>query len=250
MDWSDNAIVLDARKHSENDVILDVITPGHGRARGYVAGGSGRRLRGVLQPGNQISVTWRARVETNLGRFAAEPVKTHLAAVYGEEARLLALSAVCAMTLLSLPEREQNAPVYQGLRAYLDFLCEETGTPDQWGRGMVLYELGLLKELGFGLDFSACAATGVVEDLIYVSPKSGRAVSREAGEQYREKLLRLPAFLAPQRGEEVTVQDILAGLSLTGHFLRHNVLVMKGNGAMPQARERFIGCLEALKPDP
>ena len=149
--------------------------------------------------------------------------------------RLAALAAVCALADATLPERHPYPQVFRALRHLLDAL--EAG--GQWAESVVRWELALLGELGFGLDLAACAATGAVDDLAYVSPRSGRAVSREAAAPYAEKLLPLPPFLAQSEGGAVSAADIVAGMRLTGWFLEKHVFAGQG-GRMPQARERFI----------
>src|SRR5580692_7753325 len=191
MQWTDEGIVLGVKRHGETSVILELMTREHGRHLGLVrGGGSGTRLRGVLQPGNALSVTWRARLDEHLGHYSVEALNLRAArylsaahAVHG----VTHLAALCRL----LAEREPHAAIYNALDAILDRLDDPRTAAPMIAR----FELNFLAELGFGLDLSSCAATGATEDLIYVSPRSGRAVSRAAGEAYRERLLALPAFL-------------------------------------------------------
>jgi DNA repair protein RecO (recombination protein O) len=214
MEWHDDAIVLAARKHGESSAIVTLLTRDHGRHLGLVRGGMGRRKRGLFQPGNQVRATWRARLAEHLGSFA--------------------LSAACAVADAALPERETHAPVFEGMEILLDSMAGNL-----WPTIYVKWELGLLQELGFGLDFSCCAATGTTENLIYISPKSGRAVSAEAAEPYRKSLLPLPSFLL-EAGIEGPPDGISDGLKLTGYFLERHVFSHTRSGMAPAARQRLI----------
>ncbi len=231
MEWTDQGIVLSARRHGESSVILSLLTAGHGRHAGLVRGGSSRRQRGMLEPGNLVTATWRARLEDHLGNFGVELQRNPSAAWLDDPARLSALSAACIIADQTLPEREPCDAIYQGLLRL--FLAMEG--PD-WAAAYVEWELALLGELGFGLDLSECAATGQNDALAYVSPRSGRAVSISAGEPYREKLLKLPGFLIGQG--PAAPADIAAGLALTGFFLdRH--LFAPHQKRLPDSRERM-----------
>ncbi|MHB1219226.1 MAG: DNA repair protein RecO [Alphaproteobacteria bacterium] len=234
MEWSDDGIVLSARKHGESSAIVSVLTAEHGRHAGLVRGGSGSRMRGVLEPGNRVRVTWRARLEEHLGSFTqCDMVANVSAGLLDDPLRLAALQALCAVAEAALPERERHGAVYVGM---LDLLGALGG--DTWAGHYVRWELALLTDLGFGLDLSTCAATGSNDDLAFVSPKSGRAVSASAGEPYRDRLLALPDFLlnAPR---EPGVGDAAAGLALTGYFLDRHVLAPHGK-TLPLARSRLL----------
>jgi DNA repair protein RecO (recombination protein O) len=232
MQWTDEAIVLGARRHGETSVILELMTQGHGRHLGLVRGGSGTRLRGVLQPGNSLNATWRARLDEHLGHYAVEALNLRAAhfltsahAVHG----VTHLAALCRL----LAEREPHAAVYDALDAILDKLED----PRTVAPLMARFELDLLAELGFGLDLASCAATGETRDLIYVSPRSGRAVSRAAGEAYRDKLIPLPAFLHEE--EVASATDVEKAFALTGFFLDRHAFAPRGL-ALPDARARFV----------
>ncbi|MCJ9429178.1 DNA repair protein RecO [Kordiimonas marina] len=242
MEWQDDGIVLSAARYGESDALLEVMTASHGRVRGFVKGGSGRRQRANLQVGNRLRLNWYSRIEANLGRFSAELVYSPLGLMMGEGARLSALSAVASVIASTLPEREDHAEIYERLLAVLDLLEEEEGTSVLWAGALARLELAILSALGYGLDLTSCAATGTTENLAYVSPKSARAVSREAAGPYKERLLPLPGFLleAPLAG--VTPDDVLGGLRLTGFFLDRQVWVVHGKG-QPPARDRFIASL-------
>jgi DNA repair protein RecO (recombination protein O) len=237
MEWNDEGIVLSVRRHGETSAVADLLTREHGRHGGLVKGGAGKAARGALQPGNRLLVTWKARLEEHLGNVTWELVAAHGAAWLDDRRRLAGLAAACAMAEATLPEREPHSAAFNGLVALLGGLADE-----DWPCLYVHWELGLLAELGFGLDLSRCAATGANDGLAYVSPRSGRAVSLSAGEPYRGKLLPLPAFLL--EGRAGTAEEVLAGLCLTGHFLERHVLGPHGK-ALPAARSRLVERLQA-----
>ncbi len=232
MDWTDEGIVLSARRHGENALIVNLLTREHGRHAGLVRGGASARNRGLYQPGNCLMASWRARLSEHLGNLSCELQRAWAAPLLHEPMPLLALSAATALLDSALPER---APV-PGLFESLEELIGSLGKPG-WETGYVRWELALLTELGFGLDLAACAATGETEGLIYVSPKSGRAVSAAAGALYRDRLLALPGFLR-EEGGETAPDDVSAGLRLTGYFLAKYVLGDSRNG-LPSARQRL-----------
>lgn len=236
MQWSDEGVVLSARRHGESAVILSLLTRGHGRHAGLVRGGAGRRQRGVLQPGNLVSVNWNARLEEHLGAFTVEPLASTSAQWLDDPGRLAALSAACAVIDMTIQEREPCTHIFNDLCEFLEVLPE-----DDWAAAYVRWELALLGDLGFGLDLSVCAATGRNDGLAYVSPKSGRAVSLSAGEPYRDRLLPLPGFLIGEG--PVTSEAVWAGMRLTGYFLdRH--LFQPQQRRLPEARDRLAGRIE------
>lgn len=237
MEWQDEGIVLSARKHGESSAIITLMTRSQGRHAGLVRGGAGRKARGLLQPGNQVSATWRARLAEHLGTFTCEMLHAYAAPLLNDPLRLAGLSAACAVTDISLPEREAHVAVYDGLLALI-----KAFESDDWPSAYVKWEVGLLGEMGFGLDLSSCAATGSLEDLTYVSPKSGRAVSSEAGQPYINSLLPLPAFLLTE-GQAGTVTEVRDGLTLTGYFLERHALHQ--GQPLPPARQRLLNRLEA-----
>ena len=237
MEWSDRGIVLRLRRHGESSAVMSVLTREHGRHAGLVRGAEGRRARGALQPGNLVQLVWRGRLAEQLGRFSWDLIEP-LGGIWLESpARLAAIAAACALAEAGLPEREIHTPAYEALAALLGALGQEG-----WESLYVHWELGLLSDLGFGLDLSACAATGSNDDLAFVSPRTGRAVSLSAGEPYRDRLLPLPEFLLRRgRGEAAAVQ---AGLALTGYFLERLVFGPLGL-PLPAARVRLVERLRA-----
>jgi DNA repair protein RecO (recombination protein O) len=232
MQWIDAGFVVAARRHGESAAIVELLTREHGRHAGLVRGGQSPKLRAVLQPGNEVVATWRGRLAEHLGTLGLEPVQAHAARLIDRPLRLSALAAATALIAAALPEREPHPELFAQFAALLAAL-DSAAT---WGERYVMWERDLLAGLGFGLDLSRCAATGGSEDLAYVSPRTGRAVSREAGAPYRAKLLPLPAFLWTDRAADAT--EIVAGLELTGHFLVHHLLLPAGR-SLPPARLVF-----------
>ncbi len=235
MEWTDDAFVLDTRRHGESASIATLLTPGYGRHAGLVYGGSNGRARGVYQPGNRLRVTWRGRLSEQLGHYTAELITPHAATLLDDPLRLAGLQSACSIAEVALPEREPHPAVFVGFEALLLSMASEF-----WATIYVKLEVGLLQELGFGLDLASCALTGVTEDLAFVSPRTGRAVSRTAALPYDGKLLALPRFLTPGGAlQDATTDDVLDGLKLTAHFLERHVLAPH-NKPIPAARTRFV----------
>jgi DNA repair protein RecO (recombination protein O) len=240
MEWSDEAIVLTARRHGESAAIVTLLTREHGRHAGLVLGGAGKRARGLYEPGNRVLATWRARLEEHLGHFACELAEPVAAQLLDEPLRLAALAAAAAVAESALPEREPHPRAFEGFGGMIGALTAPAPDATDWAAAYAHWELDLLAELGFGLDLSECAATGRNDQLIYVSPKTGRAVSAAAGEPYRDRLLALPGFLLGRADPDLP--QILAALALTGHFLARDVFAHgpHPNVGEPAARGRFI----------
>ncbi|MFQ6017605.1 MAG: DNA repair protein RecO [Kiloniellaceae bacterium] len=231
MQWSDEGIVLCARPHGESAVVVHLLTRSQGRHAGLVRGGQGRRARGIYQPGNLVSARWTGRLTEHLGSYSCELLESYAARVLDDPARLAALSSAAAVSEGGLPEREPHAACYEGFLALLESL-----SGDHWAEVYVRWELALLSELGFGLDLTSCAAGGTNDQLAYVSPKSGRAVSLAAGEPYRDRLLALPGFLAGRGGGGA--HEVGQGLALTGFFLERFVFAPHDR-RLPAARRRL-----------
>lgn len=240
MEWIDDGIVLSARPHGETSAVLTLLTAEHGRHGGLVRGGAGKRLRGLLQPGNALRATWRGRLAEHLGTYAVEMIEAHGAAVLTRPAELAALSSACALCEAVLPEREPHPRIFEGLAVLLTALEGE-----DWPSVYVKWEVGVLADLGFGLDLTACAATGGTEDLAWVSPRTGRAVSRQAGAPYEGKLLALPPFLL-ESGRPGSVAEVLDGLRLTGHFLDGSAAKPHGK-SLPAARQRLVERMKRIE---
>lgn len=242
MEWSDEAVVLSARSLGESALVISALTREHGRHGGLVRGGSGRRSRGVLQPGGRIACRWRGRTAEQLGSYTCEPVATLGPAVLADAARLAAVVAACAVLDTALPEREPAPATFAALHGLLAAIERDPG----WPCAYVRWEVALLADLGFGLDLSACALTGAREGLAYVSPRTGRAVAADAAGPWQQRLLALPAFLADPAaptGED----DILAGLALAGHFLRRCVYA-EHDRDLPAARRRLPLVIARVRP--
>jgi DNA repair protein RecO (recombination protein O) len=238
MEWHDEGIVLSARPHGETDAILSALTFEHGRHLGLVKGGIGRRARPLLQPGNRLQLAWKARLAEHLGLYALEPLQLLGSRLIDDPLRLAALASATALLELSLAEREPHPRLYAGLLKLLEAMLADP----RWLETYIRFELLLLQDLGFALDLETCAVTGAAEDLAYVSPRTGRAVSRAAAGELAPRLLKLPPFL---RGDVPAMfSDIAAGLKLAGHFLTKHVLA-PADRSLPAARERLL----ALQPE-
>lgn len=234
MEWRDHGILLSMRRHGEAAAIIDVFTESHGRHAGVVPGGASRRQAPVLQPGAQLDLTWRARLEDHIGTYQVEPLRSRAAIAMSGRLPLAGLNAVTGLLSFCLPEREAHQPLYQRSEQLLDLL-EQT---DIWPLAYLNWELALLDEMGFGLDLSACAVTGQTDGLIYVSPKSGRAVSAQGAGDWADRLLPLPPCL---RGEGPAPDDEIAtALGTTGYFLEQRLAPELGNKPLPDARARFV----------
>jgi DNA repair protein RecO (recombination protein O) len=236
MEWTDEGIVLGSRRHGEANAILEAMTREHGRHLGLVRGGAGSRLRPVLQPGNAVSLTWRARLDEHLGHYVVEPLRLTGASQLATSHVLYGVTHLAALCHL-LPERDPHRDVFDELGDLVSRLDDRAAA----ARRMVRFELRMLAELGFGLDLARCAATGADRDLGFVSPKSGRAVSRAAAEPWRDRLLRLPAFLA-DANDDASPDDLSDGFALTGFFLGRHVLEPRGI-AFADARAGFIAAV-------
>jgi len=232
MEWRDTGFVLASRRYGESGLIVELLTRGHGRHAGLVRGGQSPRLRAVLQPGNEVAAVWRGRLAEHLGTIACEIVRTHAAGILNDPDRLAALTAAAALVAAALPEREPQPDVFASFAELLQALDSAT----DWPAHYVCWERDLLATLGFGLDLGRCAVTGVTTDLAYVSPRTGRAVSRAAGLPYHDKLLGLPEFL--WRDAQSDRRQIILGLKLTEHFLIHHVFLPQGR-TLPAARLRL-----------
>jgi DNA repair protein RecO (recombination protein O) len=240
MQWTDEGVVLGVRKHGETGVILELMTREHGRHLGLVHGGRSKAMQPVLQPGNSVHATWRARLDEHLGTYQVEGAQSRAARLMNSSMALYGLAAL-AHLLRYLPERDPHFALYEMLTVLVDHLDD----PDLAPALFVRFELAMLAELGFGLDLSSCAATGSERDLIYVSPRSGRAVCAAAGEPYKDRLLKLPGFLIGQTtANRPREADIQAGFALTDFFLHQNVFDPQGQGA-PAERARFVALATA-----
>lgn len=238
MQWQDKGLVLSVKRHGENNALLEVFTPKYGLHRGYVKGGAGRRKRADLQPGNLLNLTWRSRIEENLGSFTHEAIHSPLGTILSDPKRLAALSSMCSTLSAALAERQAHPRLFEGFAAFVEVLEHDEADIKTIASSMVRVEAGVLKEIGFGLDLTACTVSGQLNDLAYVSPKSGRAVSLNEGKAYHDKLLLLPKFMW-QSSDTITLEDCISGIELTGFFLKRHVWDVAGKD-IPQARQRFL----------
>lgn len=238
MEWIDEGIVLGVRRHGESSAIVELLTRDHGRHLGLVRGGAGARMRPVLQPGNKVRAVWRARLDEHLGYYAIEGLQLRAATLLASSHAAYGVTHLAALARL-LPERDPHEAIYDFVDGTLDHFDDAGFAALQLAR----FELAMLAELGFGLDLTSCAATGSTEDLIYVSPKTGNAVSRSAGEPWRDRLLRLPMFLRNEDESAVlSNDDVRDSFELTGRFLLRNVLEPRGQ-THSDARAGFIAAV-------
>ncbi|MDO8533671.1 MAG: DNA repair protein RecO [Xanthobacteraceae bacterium] len=236
MEWTDEAIILGVRRHGESSTIVELMTAAHGRHLGLVRGGASRRVTPILQPGNGVRAVWRARLHEHLGNYAIEGTALRADKLMASAAASYGMQTLAALLRL-VPERDPHADLYHALDLVVGHLHE----PALAAPLIVRFELQLLRELGFGLNLASCAATGEAGDLVYVSPKSGRAVSRGAGEPWKDQLLALPAFLNGN-GADASGDDIASGFALTGFFLERRVFEPRGL-ALPEARAAFLATI-------
>ena len=226
--------MLSSRRHGETSAIIEVFTPLHGRHAGVVRGGTSRKIAPILQPGAQLDVTWRARLEDHIGGFTVEPVRSRAVAAMADRMALKGLNAVTALLSFCLPEREAHTPLYARTEALLDLL----GQGELWPLAYLRWEVALLEEMGYGLDLSACAVRGTNEDLAFVSPKTGRAVSRQGAGEWIDRLLPLPPVL---RGTgDAPDAEIAEAFRTTGYFLSEHLARDLGNKPLPEARARYV----------
>jgi DNA repair protein RecO (recombination protein O) len=236
MEWREAGTVLSVRPHGEHAAIVEAFTAGHGRHLGVVRGGISRRMAPLLQPGAHLDITWRARLGEHMGAFTVEPLRSR-SGLMADRRALAGLNAVCALLHVALPEREAHGGLYAATEVLLDAM---EAVPD-WPGVYLRWEVGLLEELGFGLDLSACGVTGTAMGLAYVSPKSGRAISRAAAGEWADRLFPLPACLG---GDAVPgPADVAQGLAITGHFLARELAPVLGDRTLPAARGRLVEML-------
>lgn len=237
MEWRDHGILLTVRRHGESSALIEVFTQSHGRHAGLVRGGTSRKMAPHLQPGAQLDLAWSARLEDHLGTYKAEPLRSRAAIAMSSRLALAGLNAVCALLAFALPDREPHPELYARSEALLDLL----DTEDLWPLGYLRWELALMEDLGYGLDLSACAVTGAMEDLTYVSPKTGRAVSTKGAGDWADRLLPLPPVMLGQGAAEDI--EIFTALRTTGYFLESKLAPALGTRPLPEARGRFLDAL-------
>jgi DNA repair protein RecO (recombination protein O) len=239
MEWTDEGIVLGVRRHGESSAIVELLTRGHGRHLGLVRGGASKRMRPLLQPGNSVAAVWRARLDEHLGTYMIEGTRLRAANLFASSHAVYGVTHLGSLARL-LPERDPHEGIYE----MLDHMLDHFDDANDAAVHLIRFELAMLAELGFGLDLEVCAATGATEDLVYVSPKSGGAVSRSAGAPFHDRLLRLPAFLRQSEEDAgvLTDDDLRDGFVLTGIFLLRHVLEPRGQ-THSDARDGFINAV-------
>lgn len=235
MEWRDEGALLSMRPHGESAAIIEVFTAAHGRHLGVVRGGGGRRMAPVLQPGTQLAVVWNARLEDHIGSFTVEPLQSR-AGVLSDRLALAGLTSICALLRTALPEREPHPALWTDSILLMDALGRAG-----WVSAYLRWEIRLLEELGFGLDLSCCAVTGATEDLAYVSPRTGRAVSAAGAGDWADRLLPLPPGLTGEAA--LTPAALRDGLALTTHFLTRELAPILQSRPLPEARARLIDLL-------
>ncbi len=241
MQWQDEAIIIGVKRHGETSVIAELMTRERGRHLGLVRSGRSRSMQPVLQPGNRVEAVWRARLDEHLGELKLEPVRLRAAKLMETATAVYGVQAMGALLRL-LPERDPHPHLFDALDIILDTMDD----PADAGELFVRFELAVLNDLGYGLDLTECAATGVRQNLKYVSPKSGRAVCGEAGAPYADRMLALPAFLGDGPKPAATRESMLAAFRLTQFFLHRHVYEPRGITA-GDAREGFVqAALKAL----
>jgi DNA repair protein RecO (recombination protein O) len=234
MEWTDEGIVLGVRRHGESSAIIELLTRSHGRHLGLVRGGAGKRMRPLLQPGNSVSAVWRARLDEHLGYYLIEGTRLRAANLFAFSHAVYGVTHLASLARL-LPERDPHEDIYE----MLDYMLDHFDEAGEAAAHLIRFELAMLAELGFGLDLETCAATGATADLVYVSPRSGGAVSASAGAPFHDRLLRLPAFLRQSEdgAADWSEEDLKDGFTLTGH-----VLEPRGQGHS-DARDGFINAV-------
>jgi DNA repair protein RecO (recombination protein O) len=230
--WQDQALILSVRAHGEGGAVVTVLSESNGKHAGYVPHAKRTNLRGVMEPGNLVQVDWAGRTADNLGTFQIEPDRHITAGFLNDSLKLSALKSVMSLCDQALPERESYQELFHGTLAMIDAF-----DTDLWPVSYVMWEVSLMKVLGFALDFTRCAGGGSAEDLYYMSPKSGCTVSLEKGEEYKDKLLPLPSFLRSDRSHP-ELKDMMCGLELTRFFLENWVFAQHTRG-IPEDRLRF-----------
>lgn len=253
MNWQDEGFVLSVRKHGESSVIVNLLTEKHGKHGGYVRGGASKKQRAIYQTGNMVEAKWNSRVDEALGAYACDILMGYPAAVMSDSLKLSCIVSACELANLVLPEREPVEPVFHAMHGLFDDLqvCGYGEDEFFYLQTYILWEMVLLNSLGFGLSLDKCAVTGQSDDLIYVSPKTGRAVSAKMGEKWKDQLLHLPRFIAERAGAgggektDNPIKEIVNGLELTGYFLNKHAFSM-GMMKFPQSRQRLVAKIAKL----
>ena len=239
MNWREEGILIGIRRYGESSVIVEIFFENRGRHLGVIRGGISNKLNPILQLGNQLDAHWKARLEEHLGSFSVELVKSRASLIMMDRVALSGLSSICGLLNFCLPEREGHSLLYKKTFGLLDLVaCNE-----KWLKDYLSWEITLLEELGFGLDLSSCVVTGSLDNLNFISPKSGRAVSSEAAGEWEKRLLPLPNCLL---GLDDSIENLIQGFSVTGYFLENKVASSLGQKVITGSRNRFIELLKKL----
>ena len=242
--WSDNALVLSTRPHGETSLLLYVLSCTNGRRAGLVRGGQSRKMRGVLEQGNEVSVEWRARLAEHLGSMTAELITPYASRVMDDALRLAGLASICAVIEGCVSEGEPCPRLFSATQVLIEMLADDT-PQEVWLAAYIRWEIGILDIAGYALNLGSCAVTGAREGLAFVSPRTGAAVSRAGAGVHVSKLLRLSQFLGgvADEDEKTIEQDVLDGMQLTQHFLEKKVFAAHHRPLPPQ-RERLAALAE------
>lgn len=228
MKWHDQGYILSLKSHGENSRLVSIFTCDHGRHAGLWR--ASKRTQSLVQVGCFTDCNWSARLPEHLGMWQLEIISSPMGRLFQDKRRFAAVTSLTTLVDQLLPERH----LYQDLYYLFDAFMQQRIWQDDWLAAYVAYELSLLEQLGFGLDLQRCAATGQTTDLIYVSPKTGRAVSAAAGEPYKDRLLRLPSYFLS--GHEPTADDLQLALQLVGYFLQQHL----ANKGLPSQRQQLL----------
>lgn len=250
-EWNDQGIVLSAKKYGEKGLVINILTKNHGRYLGWLNNYKNKNVLADVQPGNLINVSWKSRLIEQMGKFKIELISSVSGKIFDEKLKLQALNSLCSLLDKFLPEREIYSEIFYATNAFINLLTlQDERKNDHWIEGYVKWEIGVLSSIGFSLDLKRCAVTGVNTNLLYVSPKTGKAVSKDAAGIHAPKLLLLPFFLG---GEKVIgsnfYKEILAGLIITSYFFKNKLLLSintKKPINLPGPRVRFVELIEKL----
>ncbi len=251
-EWYDKGIVLSIRKYGEKGLIINVLTKEHGRHLGWLSNRGNKNIISYVQPGNIVSLTWKSRLIEQIGSYKVELISSVSGKILDEKLKLQALSSLCSLLEKILPERQKYEEVYNATIAFIDLLLlDNEFKSNNWIEGYVKWEIGILSSIGFSLNLSECAVTGAKKNLYFVSPKTGKAVSKEGAGKFAPKLLNLPHFLGGVKSIGLDFNDeMVAGLKITSYFFENKLLISINNekkNYLPNARDRFIGMIEKLQ---
>ena len=248
-EWTDNGIVLSVRKYGEKGLIANVLTEEHGRHLGWLSSRSNNNILSHVQPGNIVSVFWKSRLLEQMGNYKIELISSVSGKMFDDKLKLQALSSLCALIEKILPERQKYQEIFAATLAFINLLLlDDNIKMNHWIEGYVKWEIGILSSIGFSLNLNECAVTGVKDNLYFVSPKTGKAVSILGAGKFAPRLLTLPNFLGGKKLVDVSFyQEIIDGLKITSYFFENKLLISINNeekNYLPKARSRFIEMVE------